>query len=345
MAWAAVSVSTAARVAESISDPITGSSMKRIGYHMIAFFLLCATGALPIRGQQAPAGSLLRSPLFREKLILTTDRVLYAAGDRILFRVFDSSDPLLIKNQWSMVLYLELVSDRQVAVARGKFLLGEEGASGQLTIPDTVTTGNYSLRAYTRWMRNFTASAFASLPLGVVHPRQLDADPWDRSQSDSLAPVCASGERLSQEKENGSGGLVCEPEQLVYQRKDTVAVKIQLEELAGFPGGFAISIVKKEYTDPYVLALSEVGRATIGNEGSVAYPPETRGISVSGKVVHREDRMPVPYARIHVTLLGNAPDYLELVADQDGSISFCVPPRPGTGSCAGVQRRSDKAIR
>ncbi|MGW8314939.1 MAG: hypothetical protein ACWGNV_05005, partial [Bacteroidales bacterium] len=292
--------------------------MKKAAFHILCLILVLLEIPFVSNGQQAPDDSVLRSPIFRERLMLTTDRALYTAGDRILFRVFNFSDQLLRENQWSMVLYLDLICDHQGAVARGKFTCGPTGASGQLIIPDTVTSGNYTLRAYTRWMRNFTASAFASLPLGIINARQMGAFPGAVDEPPDL--------------ETGEPGISCEPERARYGKRELVAVRIQRNGALLSPEGYAVSVVRKEYLNDGQPGLSGPGRATFGKDGSVAYLPETRGISVSGKVVRREDRTPIPSARVHVTLLGDEPDYFEIAADQQGGVRFCVPPRPGVSN-------------
>jgi hypothetical protein len=91
----------------------------------------------------------------------------------VSFRLYNLSDPLLKETHWSRVCYLELINSRNAAVAQGKYQLHSWGGDGQIIIPDTVTTGHYTLRAYTRWMRNDPPSAYFHLPLAIVNPRKI----------------------------------------------------------------------------------------------------------------------------------------------------------------------------
>ena len=307
--------------------------MKKASIHIVCMLLALVSLPQLLSGQQAPEASLLRSPLFREKLMLTTDRTLYAAGERILFRVFNFSDSLLKEDHWSMVLYLELISERHVAVARGKFTLAAEGASGQLTIPDSVTTGNYVLRAYTRWMRNFTADAFATLSLGVVNPDRTGPVELFSAVPDSLLP--GSNEHIPGSmpgRRTAATGISLKTEHSLYRKGEQVTLLLQTDESPRPEGGYALSVVRKAFLDLDQQGLSTIGRATIGDDGIVAYPPDTRGISVSGTIVQRTGRQPVPFARMHVTLLGETPDYYEMSADQQGNVRFSVPARPGVSN-------------
>lgn len=295
--------------------------------HLLPLLLGIVTMAT---AQQVPDAGTLRAPMFREKILLVTDRTLYAAGDPVFFRIFNFSDPLLKENRWSMVAYLELINERQMSVARGKYHLGEEGASGQLLVPDSVSTGNYTLRAYTRWMRNFSAESFATVPLAVVNPHrpgQVGEGPVPAGQpAEDPAPVEPVSELFRAITE---GGIACEPERPRYGQRERVTVVIRTGEGTLAPEGYAISVTRKDFTVPGKPGFSKLGRAGISNNGHVEFPPETRGISVAGKIVSSEDRTPVPYARVHVTLLGGAPDYFAFVADRQGEIRFSVPPRPG----------------
>ena len=113
---------------------------------------------------------LLKSPVFRENFQLFTDRNIYAVGESIFFRAFNVSDPELKKSDWSKILYLEIVSQENTPVAQAKYLLDERGASGYIKIPETAATGHYYLRAYTKWMRNFSPAGYFHYPIAIINP-------------------------------------------------------------------------------------------------------------------------------------------------------------------------------
>ena len=90
-----------------------------------------------------------------EKLLVFTDRSLYAVNESILFSATLQSGTESLAGPGSEVLYVELVNAAGEALAKGKYLISENRSAGHLSIPTTTTSGNYYLRSYTRCIRNF----------------------------------------------------------------------------------------------------------------------------------------------------------------------------------------------
>ena len=105
-----------------------------------------------------------------EYITLFTDRNMYAVNERIYFSSFYRIGQDSAKESWSKVLYVELVTPSGRPLAKGKFQLNEKGSSGYLDIPSDALTGNYYLRSYTRWMRNFGPESYCYAPLVIINP-------------------------------------------------------------------------------------------------------------------------------------------------------------------------------
>ncbi|GAH29303.1 unnamed protein product, partial [marine sediment metagenome] len=52
------------------------------------------------------------------------------------------------------------------------------------------------------------------------------------------------------------------------------------------------------------------------------YFPETKELSLSGRIVTDKGKAPVTYARIHLALLGNNPGYIGTAVDKAGRFRF-----------------------
>ena len=98
---------------------------------------------------------IMRSDLFREKFHLFTDRNIYAVNEKIFFRAFNLSESRLKQTNWSKILYVELISESNTAIARGKYELNTKGTGGYLNIPPSEDTGLCSKREYTKWNRKY----------------------------------------------------------------------------------------------------------------------------------------------------------------------------------------------
>lgn len=106
---------------------------------------------------------------FQEKIFVHTDKSFYVPGEIIWFKAYvvDAIEhkPVDI----SKVAYLEILDQANKVVIQAKIELVNGSGSGSLLIPVSVTTGNFTLRAYTRWMRNFSAEYYFEKTVTVVN--------------------------------------------------------------------------------------------------------------------------------------------------------------------------------
>ena len=196
-------------------------------------------GTVEVGAQALRDSQDLNSSLYREKLYLFTDRNLYASGEKVSFRLYNLSHPLLRENHWSRVFYLELVNSRNAAVAQGKYQVYSWGGDGQIIIPDTVSTGHYYLRAYTSWMRNYPPSEYFHLPLAIVNPRKI------RSTDLSAG---GKGSGLSGEVPGPKAGISCSSDLGSYGKREKVTIQIHPDSRDSSPDGYCISVIKKGYS-------------------------------------------------------------------------------------------------
>ncbi len=91
----------------------------------------------------------------REELYVHTDREEYIAGEKIWFEMylFDRQSSSLSSN--SSVAYFEILNSENRPVVQKRIKLEQGTGPGLADLPDTLSSGNYILRAYTNWMKNF----------------------------------------------------------------------------------------------------------------------------------------------------------------------------------------------
>lgn len=95
-----------------------------------------------------------------EKLYLMTDKPYYSAGETIFFSGYLVHATLLTRNSSSMFVYAELISPEGVLIERIKVAADRKQFVGTFTLNPRLTSGRYTLRAYTRWMTNFDMGYF-----------------------------------------------------------------------------------------------------------------------------------------------------------------------------------------
>ncbi|MGY6742254.1 MAG: carboxypeptidase-like regulatory domain-containing protein [Cecembia sp.] len=113
----------------------------------------------------------------RERPHLSLNKAFYAPGEAIWF-----SSQMLYQNPMkadslSKVLYVDLYGKDFDLVRTEKFEIKNGHVSGVLEVPDNLTAGDYVLRAYTNWSRNFGEDGFFYLPVPVLPSDRLAVAP------------------------------------------------------------------------------------------------------------------------------------------------------------------------
>ncbi|MGB8491717.1 MAG: hypothetical protein WCE64_11730, partial [Bacteroidales bacterium] len=105
-----------------------------------------------------------------EEVYLHTDRTDYIAGEGIWFEtyVFDRQSSKLSAD--SRIVYVEVLNFVNRPVVQMRIALKDGTGPGQISLPDTLSSGNYTLRAYTNWMKNFLPSNCFTKKLNIYNP-------------------------------------------------------------------------------------------------------------------------------------------------------------------------------
>lgn len=92
----------------------------------------------------------------QEKVYVHTDNMCYFIGDTVWYKAYVVRADDLCPTDMSRVLYVELLSPDGFVVERQQIIVSGSGYScGNIALTDSLYSGYYELRAYTRWMLNF----------------------------------------------------------------------------------------------------------------------------------------------------------------------------------------------
>ena len=101
-----------------------------------------------------------RTEFPQEKVHLHMDKPYYAIGDNIWFKAYVVNAEKNELSDLSKILYVELINDKDSVKQSLKLPLSLGLASGDFALADSLKEGNYRVRAYTTWMRNFGEEYF-----------------------------------------------------------------------------------------------------------------------------------------------------------------------------------------
>ncbi len=112
-----------------------------------------------------------------EKVYLHFDKPYYAVGDTIWFKAYLTIGPTHLPSGLSRIVYVDVISS-QDSVVKSLKLSSQNGiAFGDVTLsPKIFKRGNYHIRAYTNWMRNFGPDYFfnKTITIGDVYDNTGD---------------------------------------------------------------------------------------------------------------------------------------------------------------------------
>jgi hypothetical protein len=112
----------------------------------------------------------------KEKIYLQTDKSFYISGEILWFKsyVVDASRNKLFS--MSKVAYVEIINRDSKPVVQGKILIQKGIGSGSFFIPLSLPTGSYKIRAYTNWMKNFSADYYFEKNITIVNTMKRSQD-------------------------------------------------------------------------------------------------------------------------------------------------------------------------
>jgi len=106
----------------------------------------------------------------REKLFVHINKSFYLTGEILWFKLYcteGSTNKLL---DLSKVAYVELIDNNHTPVMQTRVALKNGTGNGSFALPFALNDGNYRVRAYTNWMRNFDASGYFENEVTIVNP-------------------------------------------------------------------------------------------------------------------------------------------------------------------------------
>ncbi len=90
----------------------------------------------------------------QEKVYLHLDKPYYAIGDDIWFKAYTIDARTGLPSLRSRILYVELINEKDSVRQQLKLQMRGGTTWGDFKLTDSLSEGNYRIRAYTQWMRN-----------------------------------------------------------------------------------------------------------------------------------------------------------------------------------------------
>ena len=260
---------------------------------ILAMFLLVLSASAD--GLDDLQQALANNAQVQEKVYVHTDNTCYFIGDTLWYKAYVLRADNLQPTDMSRLLYVELLSPDGLVVERQRIIVSGNGHTcGQFVLQDSLYSGYYELRAYTRWMLNFNVSHrhYTRDDRHLFYNNQMAKDffrEWDGLFSRVL-PVYSKPEH--------KGDFLSK---YMYQRPKQDVRREPKEQLFChfYPEGGQLveglpARVAFELADQYGKAVDLSGTLSDGTVVSTDYMG--RGVfSIAGEKVKRDDRLKVRF--------------------------------------------------
>jgi hypothetical protein len=257
--------------------------------------------------------------VYTERVICIADRPFYLTGESIHFSLFvfgQSPEAPTSFSSVSKIAYVELMDSIDNVAMQTSLLLSEGSGMGELFLPHRLRSGNYYLRVYTRWMRNFGTGTYAYVPLTLVNPfRNLGLQ---KSQDPDKRLISHQKSAFFKENHASISGL-----ETSYGRR--AAVKVQIDtKLSDKNSRWVLSVSRYE---PLMAALSHpLGIVTedfpSAQKFAPQFLPEMQGMLVTTRARYAETGSSADNSLLYLSSPGKSPLFFTGRSNQHGYVHF-----------------------
>ncbi len=237
-----------------------------------------------------------------EKVYLHTDKPYYYSGETIWFKSYiNSNQP--IRDSTSKVLYVELINSSKQVIQHKQLKIEDGSAAAYMHLSDSLPHGNYQLRSYTNWSRNFGEPCYFIKPIPVLSINEkLETQPRPKT-TDSLVKVVSDKE--------------------IYKIHEKIQLTIQVLDRDQLPvmANLSISVTDEKQVariSEEVTIHSEFPLPDIAEPARFTFPVED-GIKIAG--IFKDNRNK-PIAASLTLVVGDFEEILSVETDEQGKFEL-----------------------
>ncbi|HYG19130.1 MAG TPA: hypothetical protein VD816_09375 [Ohtaekwangia sp.] len=111
-----------------------------------------------------------RNKNYQEKIYLHISQPELLTGETLHFKAYVTDGASHQLSDLSKVAYVEILDQKNTPVLQAKINITQGIGSGSLYLSPIINSGNYFIRAYTNWMKNFGAEFYFHKAITIINP-------------------------------------------------------------------------------------------------------------------------------------------------------------------------------
>jgi len=275
-----------------------------------------------------------------EDIFLQIDREKYIVGETLWFKAYCIEDSKL-SSKFSSVLYLELFDDEGNRFIKKKYKILNGISFGDVLIPKELRTGNYFLRAYTKYQRNFPVNYLFTRVVSILNPNVINDEQINAELIDAKGTV---EDNIMNKRKLIK--IELETNKDIFNRRELVKLKVlknskklDLSISVRSVGSRHDSIIINRALDknPWLVKsssfcypqlsnlLSFSGEKNIYDQiNDIKYLPDYRNLMISGVVLDHNSKIPVSNIECISAVVGQKPQVHICETKDNGRFIFTL---------------------
>jgi len=189
--------------------------VKKINKAIIAVILFTVTSKLlnaQVQGEQAIQNQFntYQANNLQEKIFVHTDKNNYVPGEICWFKIYNVDAYFNQPIDLGKCAYVEILDRNNKPVLQSKVALDKGVGDGSIYLPATIISGNYRLRAYTSWMKNYSADYFFEKGLTIINVQKAQPENSTAQKKVYSIAFFPEGGNLVNELESKVGFKFCD---------------------------------------------------------------------------------------------------------------------------------------
>jgi hypothetical protein len=252
-----------------------------------------------------------------EEIYLHIDRDKYIAGEDIWFSIYTIARETGKLSARSVVAYVELLNPWNRPVVQTRFQLSGGRGEGSFLLPDSISSGTYTIRAYTNWMKNFLPHNCYMHDIDICNP--FKAPDFFRKVASADSGII----RLINSPDKNESSLNIRANS-IYGRREKVSLNFRISNNKLPQVGIlemSIAVVPAEVAD----TCQWVDDLVIFDTVPERYNFETNGHYLSGIIKYRDGNISDSSRFLYISVQGKVAEFKYASIDSEGHFTFVLP--------------------